>query len=56
MYSKPWVEFFGFDRPPVRVLIMLCEVYAARSDWDHGPVRTLKAFLADTRPASRRRK
>jgi arsenate reductase len=28
-------EFFGLERPPVRFLIALCNVYAARANWSH---------------------
>ena len=31
--SKPWGEFFGLGRQPVRFLIALCDVYAGRANW-----------------------
>jgi protein-tyrosine-phosphatase len=33
LQSKAWGEFFGLDRPPVRFVITLCNVYAARVNW-----------------------
>ena len=32
---KTWGEFFGLDRPSVRFLIALRDVYAARANWPH---------------------
>lgn len=43
LHSKPWGEFFGLFKPPVRILIMLSEVYAAEANWNHDSVRTVKA-------------
>lgn len=34
--SKRWDEFFGRDRPRVRFLIALCELYAAKAPWSDG--------------------
>jgi arsenate reductase len=44
LFSKPWGMFFGFYRPPVRVLITLCDpdIYAARANWDYEAVHTVK--------------
>jgi arsenate reductase len=44
--SKPWGEFFGLTRPPVRVLITFSEVYAAKADWDHDTATTVKTHWA----------
>jgi len=33
LQSKAWGEFFGLGRPPVRFLIALANVYAARANW-----------------------
>jgi arsenate reductase len=41
--SKSWGEFFGLFKPPVRVLILLSEVYAAKADWNHDTATTVKA-------------
>jgi arsenate reductase len=35
LQSKAWGEYFGLHRPPVRFLIALCNVYAARANWPH---------------------
>lgn len=35
LQSKAWGEFFGLHRSPVRFLITLCNVYAARANWSH---------------------
>jgi protein-tyrosine-phosphatase len=35
LQSKAWGEFFGLNRPAVRFLIALCNVYAARVNWSH---------------------
>jgi len=45
LFSKPWGMFLGFYRPPVRVLITLCDpdIYAAKADWDYEAVHTVKA-------------
>lgn len=51
--SKPWGEFFGLGRPPVHVLITLCDPdasYAARVNWDQGTVRTVKAHWPTPEP------
>ena len=31
--SKAWGEFFGRNSPPIRFLIALCDVYAAKANW-----------------------
>ena len=31
--SKTWGEYFGLDRPRVRFVIALCDLYAARANW-----------------------
>ena len=36
LQSKAWGEFFGLNKPPVRFLIALCNVYATRASWPHG--------------------
>jgi arsenate reductase (thioredoxin) len=45
LFCKPWGVFFGCYRPPVRMLITLCDpdIYAAKANWDHEDVRTVKA-------------
>ncbi len=35
LQSKAWGEFFGLNKPPVRFLIALCNVYASRANWSH---------------------
>jgi arsenate reductase (thioredoxin) len=46
LFSKPWSMFLGYYRPPVRVLITLCDpsIYAARADWDYEAVHTVKGY------------
>lgn len=41
--SKPWGEFFGLYRAPVRFIISLSEVDAAKSNWDHETSTAVKA-------------
>jgi arsenate reductase len=41
--SKPWGEFFGLYRAPVRFVISLCEVDASKSNWDQGASVAVKA-------------
>jgi len=45
LHSKIWREFFGLDRPPVRVLIALGRpnAYAMEVNWNQPGVRTAKA-------------
>ena len=45
LFSKSWGRFFGYYGPPIRVLITLCDtdIYAAKAQWDHEAVRTVKA-------------
>jgi arsenate reductase len=52
LFSKPWAMFFGYYRPPVRVLITLCDAdtYAARVNWDNEAVHTVKAHWSTTDP------
>jgi arsenate reductase len=52
LYCKPWGAFFGSCRPPVRMLIMLCEpdIYAAKADWDQEAVRTVKVHWPTADP------
>lgn len=50
--TKPWGEFFGLYGPPVRVLITLCDVYAANSNWRHDGVPTVKAHWPTPEPES----
>ena len=33
LHSKPWGEFFGLSKPPVRFLIALGDVYASKVNW-----------------------
>jgi arsenate reductase len=40
LQSKIWGEFFGLYRPPVRFVVTLCIVYAARADWPHDTLVT----------------
>jgi len=35
LQGKAWGEFFGLDRPPVRFVIALGDVYAAKANWPH---------------------
>ena len=41
--SKPWGEFFGLYRAPVRFVISLGDVEASKSNWDHSNSVALKA-------------
>lgn len=50
LHSKAWGHFFGLGRPPVHILIALCDAYAARVDWDHDTVRTVKAHWPTPEP------
>lgn len=50
LYSKAWGQFFGLGRPPVHVVITLCEIYAANSNWDRGTVHTVKAHWPTPEP------
>ena len=52
LFCKPWGVFFGYYRPPVRMLITLCDpdIYAAKANWDHEAVRTVKAHWPTTDP------
>lgn len=50
LYSKAWGRFFGQDRPPVHILITLCDAYAARVNWDHDAVHTVKAHWSTPEP------
>ena len=36
--SKPWGEFFGLGKPPVRFLIALSDLYATKADWPYATV------------------
>ena len=31
--AETWGEYFGLDRPRVRFVIALCDLYAARANW-----------------------
>jgi protein-tyrosine-phosphatase len=44
LFCKPWAMFFGYYRPPVRVLITLCDpdTHAARVDWNYEVGHTVK--------------
>jgi len=35
LHCKAWGEFFGLNRPPVRFVIALRDLYAAKSNWPH---------------------
>jgi len=52
LFCKPWGVFFGYYRPPVRMLITLCnsDIYAARAHWDHEAVRTVKTHWPTADP------
>jgi arsenate reductase len=49
---KPWCVFFGHYRPPVRMLITLCEpdIYAARVNWSHEAAHTVSAHWPTADP------
>jgi arsenate reductase len=49
--SKPWGEFFGLGKPPVRFLITLCEVEAARVNWECDNKRLVRALWDMPDPA-----
>ena len=50
LHSKPWGQFFGRGRPPVHVLVTLCDAYAARVNWDSDTVHTVKAHWPTPEP------
>jgi arsenate reductase len=50
--SKGWGEFFGLYKPPVRFLITLCEVEAAKANWGYDNSRLVKAHWAMLDPSS----
>jgi arsenate reductase len=52
LFCKPWGVFFGYYRPPVRMLITLCnpDIYAAKANWDHEAVRTVRAHWPTADP------
>jgi arsenate reductase len=50
--SKAWGEFFGLHKPPVRFLITLCEVEAAKANWGYDNSRLVKAHWAMPDPSS----
>lgn len=50
LHSKAWGRFFGESRPPVHVLITLCDAYAARVSWDRDEIRTVKAHWPTPEP------
>lgn len=58
LFCKPWGTFFGYYRPPVRMLITLCDpdIYAAKANWHHEAVHTVRAHwpTADPEVAVRR--
>ena len=52
LFCKPWGAFFGYYRPPVRMLITLCDpdIYAATVNWDHETVSTVRAHWPTADP------
>ena len=50
LHSKPWGQFFGLGRPPVHILITLCDAYASRVNWDSDTVHTVKAHWPTPEP------
>jgi arsenate reductase (thioredoxin) len=50
--SKPWGEFFGLCKPPIRFLITLRESYAANANWNHDTHLALKAHWTMLDPAN----
>ena len=50
LHSKAWGRFFGRERVPVQILIALYDAYAARVDWDHHAVRTVKVHWPTPEP------
>ena len=50
LHSKAWGRFYGLGCPPVHILITLCEVYAARVDWDRDTVHTIKVHWPTPEP------
>ena len=50
--SKPWGEFFGLGKPPLRFLITLCAVEAARVDWECDSKRLVRACWDMPDPAA----
>jgi len=52
LFCKPWGVYFGYYRPAVRMLIILCnpDIYAAKAHWDHEAVRTVKTHWPTADP------
>lgn len=50
LHSKEWGTFFGLGRPPVHILITLCDAYAAGVNWDQDDVHTVKAHWPTPEP------
>jgi arsenate reductase len=50
--SKGWGEFFGLYKPPVRFLITLREVEAAKANWGYSNSRLVKAHWAMPDPSN----
>lgn len=50
--SKPWGEFFGLHRTPVRFVVSLGDVYAAQTNWDHDTCATVKALWVMPDPST----
>jgi arsenate reductase len=52
--SKPWGEFFGQGKPAFRFLITLCQVEAARLNWECDSKRLVRAHWEMPDPAALR--
>jgi arsenate reductase len=52
LHSKPWAEYFGLGKPALRFLITLCEVEAARLDWECESKRLVRANWEMPDPAA----
>lgn len=50
LHSKPWGHFYGEGRSPVRLLITLCDTYAAGVNWDRDAVQAIKAHWPTSEP------
>ena len=50
--SKPWAEFFGLHKPPVRFLISLGEVNGDKLNWEYGGGELVRARWEMPDPAT----
>ena len=50
LHSKAWGRYFGQGRPPVHILLTLCDVYAAGVNWDSNSIHTVKVHWPTPEP------